>query len=62
MISLFITNSDSSVSSKNGSQISLNLNPSIVLDPNKKWFCAVTECDTVYCFANIFAGVNDKFT
>ena len=62
MISLFVTNSDSSVSSKNGSQISLHLNPPVVLDPNKKWFCAVTECDIVYCFANIFAGVNDRFT
>ena len=62
MISLFITNSDTNVSSNDGSQITLNLNPPIVLDPNKKWFCAVTECDIVYCFANIFAGVNDRFT
>ena len=36
-------------------------NPAIVLDPSKKWFASIYEMDVVYCFANIFTGVNDKF-
>ena len=39
----------------------LSLNPAITLDPTKKWFAPVYEMDVVYCFANIFSGVNDKF-
>ena len=62
MISLFITNSDTSNVSKNGSQIQLSLNPPIILDPNKKWYACVTECDIVYCFPNVITGVNDVFS
>ena len=45
MISLFVSNSDSSNVTKNGSQIQLSLNPAIVLNPEKKWYCACSECD-----------------
>ena len=61
MISLFVSNTDTKVTSNNGSQIQLSLNPAIVLDPSKKWFASIYEMDVVYCFANIFTGVNDKF-
>ena len=40
----------------------LKYNPATLLDPSKKWFASVYEMDVVYCFANIFTGVNDKFT
>ena len=50
MISLFITNSDTSNVSKNGSQIQLSLNPPIIIYSNKKWYACVTECDIVYLF------------
>ena len=62
MISLFVSNSDSSNVTKNGSQIQLSLNPAIVLNPEKKWFCACSECDIVYCFPNILTNINDRFT
>ena len=61
MISLFVSNTDKRVTSNNGSQIHLSLNPAIVLDPSKKWFASTFEMDVVYCFANICTGVNDKF-
>ena len=35
MISLFVSNTDTKVTSNNGSQIQLSLNPAIVLDPSK---------------------------
>ena len=61
MISLFVSNSDQNITSKNGTQITLSLNPPIILDPNKKYYASCLECDIVYCFANIFTGKNDKF-
>ena len=61
MISLFVSNTDKNVTSNNGSQITLSLNPAIVLDPTKRWYASVYEMDVVYCFANIFTGVNDQF-
>ena len=62
MISLFITSSDTSNVSTNGSQIQLSLNPPIILDPNKKWYACATECDIVYRFPNVITGVNDVFS
>ena len=41
--------------------LSLSLNPAITLDPAKKSCASVCEMDVVYCFANIFTGVIDKF-
>ena len=61
MISLFVTNSDVKNTSLNGSKISLALNPTITLDPNKKYYACAPEVDIVYCFANILKDVNDKF-
>ena len=61
MISLFVSNSDSKNVSNNGSQITLSLNPPIVLNPNKKYYACATEVDIVYCFANIFTGINNVF-
>ena len=61
MFSLFVSNTDTKVTSNNGSKINLSLNPPIILDPNKKWYAAIFEMDVVYCFANIFTGVNDQF-
>ena len=61
MISLFVSNTDTKVTSNNGSQIQLSLNPAIVLDPSEKWFASIYEMDVVYCFANILTSVNDKF-
>ena len=61
MISLFVSNSDEKITTKNGTQITLSLNPPIMLDPEKRYYASCLECDIVYCFANIFTGVNDKF-
>lgn len=61
MFSLFVSNTDTKVTSNNGSKINLSLNPPIILDPNKKWFASIFEMDVVYCFANILTGVNDQF-
>ena len=61
MISLFVSNTDKNVTSNNGSQITLSLNPALVLDPTKRWYASVYEMDVVYYFANIFTGVNDQF-
>jgi len=61
MISLFITNSDTTSTSLNGSKVTLSLNPPIILDPNKKYYASAPEVDITYCFANIFTGKNDKF-
>ena len=61
MISLFVSNSDEKNTSKNGSQVSLSLNPAISLDPDKKYYASCIECDITYCFANIFTNKNDKF-
>ena len=61
MISLFISNSDSRYTSNNGSTVTLPLNPPVILDPSKRYYASATEIDVVYCFANIFAGKNDKF-
>ena len=61
MISLFVSNSDPKITSNNGSQVTLTLNPPIILNPNKKYYACATEVDIVYCFANIFTGINDKF-
>ena len=58
---MFVSNTDKKVTSNNGSQITLSLNPAIVLDPTKRWYASVYEMDVVYCFANIFTGVNDQF-
>ena len=35
MISLFVTNTDQTVTSNNGSKVQLSINPPIQLDPNK---------------------------
>ena len=48
MISLFVSNSDQNITSKNGTQITLSLNPPIILDPNKKYYASCLECDIVY--------------
>ena len=61
MFSLFVSNTDTNITSNNGSKINLSLNPPIILDPNKKWFASIFEMDVIYCFANIFTGVNDQF-
>ena len=61
MISLFVSNSDSRYTSSNGSKVNLPLNPPIVLNPEKKYYATASEIDVVYCFANIFTGINDKF-
>ena len=61
MISLFVSNSDTKNTSNNGSQVTLSLNPAIVLNPNKKYYACATEVDIVFCFANVFTGVNNKF-
>ena len=61
MISLFVSNSDEKNTSKNGSQVSLSLNPAISLDPDKKYYASCVECDITYCFANIFTNKNDQF-
>lgn len=61
MITLFVSNSNPQITSSNGSQVTLSLNPPIMLDPNKKYYASAVEVDIVYCFANIFTGVNDKF-
>ena len=62
MISLFVSNSDSKNTSNNGSQVTLSLNPAIMLNPDKKYYASAVEVDIVFCFANIFTGVNDVFS
>ena len=47
MISLSVSNTDKRVTSNNGSQIQLSLNPAIVLDPSKKWFASIYEMHVV---------------
>ena len=61
MISLFVSNSDPKNTSNNGSQVTLALNPAVMLNPEKKYYASAVEVDIVFCFANIFTGVNDKF-
>jgi len=61
MISLFVSNSDPKNTSNNGSQVTLALNPAVMLNPDKKYYASAVEVDIVFCFANIFTGVNDKF-
>lgn len=60
-IALFVSNNDPNTTSLNGSKITLSMNPSITLKPDKKYYATVIEADVVYCFANIFTGINDKF-
>ena len=60
-IALFISNNDTNTTTLNGSKITLSLNPAIMLKPEKKYYASVLEADVVYCFANIFTGINDKF-
>ena len=54
MISLFVSNSDAKNVSNNGSQVTLSLNPPIMLNPDKKYYASAVEVDIVLCFANIF--------
>ena len=58
MYSLFVNNN---TSTNNGSTVTLNMNPPIHLNPEKKYYASVYEADIVFCFPNIVTGKNDKF-
>ena len=61
MISLFVTNTDQTVTTNNGSKVQLSINPPIQLDPNKKYYASAREVDITYCFPNVSANVNNMF-
>ena len=58
---LFINNSDSNARvSYIGNFSTINLNPPIILDSNKTCSARVLSAQILYCFSNIFTGINDK--
>ena len=61
MISLFVTNTDQTVTTNNGSKVQLSINPPIQLDPNKKYYASAREVDITYCFPNVLTNVNNMF-
>ena len=61
-ITLFIDNTIDSNTTVNslGNQITINLNPSIHLDNKKNYVLRVISAQILYCFSNVFTGINDK--
>ena len=58
---LFINNSDSNARvSSIGNVSTTNLNPPIILDSNKTYSARVLSAQILYCFSNIFTGINNN--
>ena len=58
---MFINNSDSNARiSSIGNVSTINFNPPIILDSNKTYSARVLSAQILYCFSNIFTGINNK--
>ena len=64
MISLFISNNPSSnkIVSTLGNQVTVQLNPSILLDEKKTYHLRLLQANLIYCQPNIFSGKNNQLT
>ena len=64
MISLFLNNSPNSnkIVSQFGSQLTVSLNPSILLDEKKNYHMRLLQANIVYCQPNIIDGKNNSLT
>lgn len=62
-ITLFINNDGTdgnTTVNKLGNQVTVSLNPGIHLDNKKDYVVRVISAQVLYCFSNVFTGLNDK--
>lgn len=62
-ITLFIDNDSTdgnTIVNKLGNQVTVRLDPGIHLDNRKDYVMRVISAQILYCFSNVFTGINDK--